>query len=166
LFARDDNRHSNSRTDIKQLRAADAAIGFSAYLNATITVVTSTLTTVGPWSAQDGPVSYDSSDGAFDFVTGIFTTKTAGKYLADAMVCWVGTATGERVLTLATNETVTADVIDYIAGAVSPAIQCNHVHQIMDLPEATLVWVEVLQDQGGPVDITLGSRFSMERIST
>ena len=93
-------------------------------------------------------------------------TQVAGTYLADAVICWTGAATGERVTILASNETVTADVFDYLAGGTSPAIQCNHVHQIMHLPIATRVWIEVIQDAGADRVVTTESRFSMERIAT
>ena len=157
--------HNNFRTDIHQLRAAIAPIGFSAWKNGTQSITNSTATPVAGWETIGGIPAYDATLGGFNKTNGFFTADVEAIYSTEGTVCWPATDSGGiREARLMTNGVVAA-VFSRMRESDISGFACLAVAQHQSLDVGDSVWLVAFQDSFVSQDVTVLSRFSMERVA-
>jgi hypothetical protein len=169
LLARDNRRYQHLNRDIRDLRSADAPIGFSAVKNETQNVIPSTPTRLIDWTTEDGNPEYDASNGAFDPSTGFFTAALTAIFSCTGAVCFETIpGVGIREGRLVTNGAgaVPATVFNQQGEDNATTVQCLMVSQMVSLAVGERVWLEAFHECAPPVNetVSIRSRFSCERI--
>ena len=157
-------RASDFRHDFNQLRTS---VGFSVTKNTTQNITTSVVTIVGDWVTGGGVPLYDSTNGALNLTSGIFTASISGQYMVTGIVCFDGAAGGSRIAELNTDGVgaVEAKAITTDLGTAAIIDQCISLSQIMNLPAGVSVWLEAFQDSGTNLGVNSLSTFSVERFT-
>ena len=157
--------HNNFRHDIHQLRAAIAPIGFSAWKNGSQAITNSTETTVSGWATSGGTPAYDATLGGFNATIGKFIADVEAIYSIEATICWLETDSGGiRRASLLTNGVVAA-VFSNIGETDITGFTCLAVAQHQSLAVGDSVWVTAFQTSFVLQDVTVLSRFSIERVA-
>lgn len=144
-----------------QLRQRQEPIGFYAYKVGIQVVPTGVFTALIGWSVAGGSPAYDSSDGAMNLATGVWTTRIPAKYQVSASTCWTAGTVGSRQLAFVTNGNVLATPL---ASNLGIFVTCNSLSVTMDLAVGTTVEAQVLRSTGGVEVIIPPTGFSIERI--
>ncbi len=165
LLARDNRRYQRLNRDIRDLRRADAPIGFSVHKNVTQLAEDDVLTILTGWSTAGGFPAYDETDGGFDPDTGFFTVALAAKYMATGLVCFDSSENGTRTGGLANSNGGIMGVFNRVLGISGITFQCMGVSQIMMLDVGDTVHLNALSNSGNNETLATRSRFSIERIA-
>jgi len=161
LEARDVRRFRATRNDINQLRES---VGFYTYKSGIQDVVANTYVTIANWSAVDNAPFYDSSNGAMDFNTGIWTTQVPGKYQVSGVVCWTSSGSlNTRQMLFLTNGTSPSAPF---TATVAYGQTCTSMSVPMNLPKYMTVQILAYRSTAGSEVVqSLLTSFGMELIA-
>lgn len=148
--------------DLHGLWKGQEPIGFYAFKRTTQSIPMSVFTTVTGWSVGGGSPSYDASNGAFNLLTGVWTTQIPGKYQVSASVCWTSGALGLRQLIILTSGNPLATPVSSNLGL--GLVTCNSLSVAMQLDVGVTVQAQALRGTAGVEVISTASVFSIERI--
>lgn len=159
--SRDDKRYQRTRTDIVQLREP---VGFYARKRNNQMLPANVFTTIIQWTTAGGAPAYDASDGAMNFLTGVWTTQHPGKYQVSASVCWTTSgALNTRQMIFLTNGSAT--MVPFTSTLGFGAV-CTSMSVPMDLTAGMTLRVQALHTTAGAELVsTLITTFGMERIA-
>lgn len=171
LEQRDSERYLRTRNDITQLRQRNAtvvSVGFYARKASQQPITPNIFTTVVDWTTSGGAPAYDSSNGAMNFVTGVWTTPApGGKFQVSGAACWTPSGGANlRQLIFLINGGVGILTTPFTSTMGMGQI-CTTLSVNLDLPADTTVEMQVQRGSGNPgqqIAATL-STFGIERLA-
>lgn len=160
---------TGQQTEIKGIVKETDFYGFFARKTGTLAGITTTPTIITNWSISTSP-EYDTTAGAFNTTTGVFTVSISGIYILDCNVSFTNTAaTGDRIVEIYNGTSIILQK-QFQPSSSTASIQDCDITGTVKLNAGDAISVRIYRTSTGTSSITVQASprtwFSVYRLTT